>query len=633
VSKKKISRPARPPAKAPSDASRSGAKGPRPDPADDNSDVILSGAKDLPQDPTDPDERSFADAQDDNTSSADAQDDNGADAQDDSPVEYIVPEWDYNLSTVEAEPVSEADLKGLLKAWRRGRATKRISQVLQDGYVTVFSVVIIVAMVGGAVYRAQVNASTCATDTCTVGRTLLPWVMLFAAFALTLAVCRIFGPVVASAAEGFWLFDAPIRRARLLRGRYLGVLLSVAAGAAALGAILAALTGYPVRQIIEWAAALGLGAAGLTAFAALEQTFARTWLTKAVQWLFGAAAFAALVAITGVAANWFTVDLGALSTTIVVGVAAGGLACLLLFGGLALARLDEIHRARLVSGGNLITGMQGAAFAMDLGLMRDILVERDAMALGHVRPTLGFGRGLSALVGRELQRLWRYPKRLILLVVSLGVPYAVGALGLTTFNPFISAIVLLIAFVPLLGSLRVMTRTKGLARLFPFTNARLRYATAAVAALLAVLWAILATPAFYGLGGEVTTTPSMAAVRAFLTAAAGLLAAVRWTSGKPADYSTPMMQTGFGAMPPGLMFNLFKGLDVATVMTGPLLLGWSPWISAIIGLIVVYLLSGTFDMQEAQQMQAEMKKERERLKSGGGQSGGSKTVIRPPQRR
>ncbi|MDR1512649.1 MAG: DUF6297 family protein [Propionibacteriaceae bacterium] len=549
----------------------------------------------------------------------------------------MVPEWGHSLIDLEPDPVHEQDLTALLKAWRRGRATKRLSQVLQDGYVTIFSILVIVAMIGGAVFNAQATAQECGTPTCEIGRTLLPWVMLFASFALTLAVARVFGPVVASAAEGFWLMDAPIRRARLLRSRLVAVLLAVTFGAALLGAVLAALTGYPPGQIIEWAAALGLGAAGLTALSAFEQTFFRRWVVKLVQWVFGAAAFGALVIITGVAAGWFTLDLdAALSTDIVVGVAAGGVACLLLFGGLALTRLDEIHRARLVSGGNLISGMQGAAFALDLGLMRDILVERDAMEKGHVRPTLGFGRGLGALVGREVQRLYRYPKRLIILIVSLGVPYAVGALGLTRFNPFICALVLLVAFVPLLGSLRVMTRTKGLARMFPFANSRLRYATAAVAAGLALVWAALATPAFYGLGSnhDAETTASTAAVNAVLTAAAGLLAGVRWTAAKPADYSTPMLQTGFGAMPPGLMFNLLKGIDVVAVVTGPLLLGWSPWVSVVIVAIVVYLLSGSFDMSEAQQMQAEMKKERERLKSGGGPgASGSKTVIAPPKRR
>ena len=37
------------------------------------------------------------------------------------------------------------------------------------------------------------------------------------AVAVALAASRLFGPVLASAAEGFWLLDAPISRASLLR--------------------------------------------------------------------------------------------------------------------------------------------------------------------------------------------------------------------------------------------------------------------------------------------------------------------------------------------------------------------------------------------------------------------------------
>ncbi|MDR0417045.1 MAG: DUF6297 family protein, partial [Propionibacteriaceae bacterium] len=306
--------------------------------------------------------------------------------------DYEAPVWAHNLLTVEPEPVWEPDLKALTEAWRRGRATKSLGQVLADGYVTVFSVVIIVAMLGGAVWRVQADATDCATATCQTGRTLLPWVVLFGAFGLTLSVARLFGPVVASAPEGFWLLDAPIRRARLLRARLVAVLVGVAVGAALLGGLLAALTGYSLSEIGQWAAALGLGAAALTAFAALEQTRGRTWLAKVVQWLFGAAAFAALAVMTGVAAGWLELNLtSGLWTGVVVGVAVGGVVALAALGAWAMNRLDEIHRARLVSGGSLISGMQGAAFAMDLGLMRDILVERDALAVGHVRGTLGVG--------------------------------------------------------------------------------------------------------------------------------------------------------------------------------------------------------------------------------------------------
>ncbi|MDR0960223.1 MAG: DUF6297 family protein [Propionibacteriaceae bacterium] len=570
--------------------------------------------------------------------------DSGADE-----VEVTVPAWRHALIAIEPEQPDERELKDLIKAWRRGRATKRIGQMLQDGYVTVFAVLMIVAILGNSVYRAQGAAAGCDSTTCTVGRTLLPWVAIGASFCLTLLASRIFGPVVASAAEGFWLMDAPIRRGRFLWSRLIGALAAVGFGMALVGALLAALTGYPWIQILEWAAAMGLGTAGLTAIAAAEQTYGRTWIMKTLQWIFGVVAFLALFTITGVAAGWFDLEgVSGTSPRIVLTVAAAGVIVLVVFTTVALRRLGYIHRARLVAGGNLVTGMQGAAFAMDIGLMRDILVERDMLTLGHVKPTYGRGSGPKALTWREVQRLIRFPKRALIVVVSIVVPYAVMALGLAAFAPLISALVLLVGFVPMLGTLRVATRTRGLARMFPFSNPQIRWALTTVPAIFAVIWALATLPAFAGLGtteGFGSVPISRALAIAGVTAAGGLLAGIRWVTAKSADYSSPMLQTGFGAMPPSLLFNLFRGFDIAFLVTGPLLIGLSPTFSVIIAIICAFALSGRFGKDEMERAQAEAQKERDRMKSSGGSaspfsaaySAGKKStekkVVTPPKRR
>ena len=532
-----------------------------------------------------------------------------------APIE--IPKWEHSLISVTPEPVSERDLRNLVRDWRRGRATKSLRQVFADGYVTVFAIVIIVAMLGGGVWQAQGAAAACNTDTCRVGRTLLPWVAMSASFCLTAMASRIFGPVVASAAEGFWLMDAPIKRGRFLWKRLVGVVVVVGLIATLLGGLLAALTGYELDDIWRWAIAMGVGAAGLTALAAGEQTWGRTWFISIIQWLFGLAAVAVLFIVVSFAASWFGLTIPALAgTASVVWVAVGGGVLLLLGGFIAFSRLGMIHRARLVSGGSLVAGMQGAAFAMDFGLMRDILVERDSVRKGFVRPSKGQGVRINALVWREVQRLWRYPKRIILIVASVVVPYAVVALGLGTFTPFISSLILLIGFVPMLGSMRIMTRTKGLARTFPLSNPQIRRAMATVPAVFAGFWALATTPAF--LSGDTSGSLAQAFVTAALTAAAGLLAAIRWVTAKSANYSMPMMQTGFGAMPPGLMFNLFRGIDIVALITGPMLLHWSPWISGVIAVVVAIALSGSYSMEEMQAMQAQMDKEKARSGGGGG---------------
>ncbi|MCL2470986.1 MAG: DUF6297 family protein [Propionibacteriaceae bacterium] len=562
-------------------------------------------------------------------------------ADNSQPPAYDIPTWDHSLIDVTPEPVSERDLKNLIRDWRRGRATRSFFQVLGDGYVAVFAAVMVIAMLGGGVWQAQATAAGCNTNSCTVGRTLLPWVVMGAAFALTVTASRMFGPVVASAAEGFWLMDAPIRRGRLLWQRLVGVVIAVGVVAAVLGGLLAALTGYGINDIWRWAAAMAVGAAGLTALAAAEQTWGRTWLITTVQWLLGLAAVGVLFIIVSVAADWFGLQLDRIpGTSSVVWVAIGAGVVLMVAGIVALRRLGMIHRARLVSGGSLIAGMQGAAFAMDFALMRDILVERDSMRRGHVRPKRGHGVKSSALVWREIQRLWRYPKRLLLFVVSIVVPYAVAALGFHTFSPFISSLVLLIAFVPLLGSMRIMTRTKGLARTLPLSNPQIRQAMATVPAILAVIWALATTAAFWGINTDTHFTSLTGAfMRALLTAVAGLLAGVRWISAKSANYSMPMMQTGFGALPPGLMFNLIRGIDIVVLITGPMLLSWSLWIPTILAVIVAIALSGFYSMEEMQAQQEQMKKDREKSQGSGpgagttgglsGLLGGSRPAAQP----
>ena len=76
------------------------------------------------------------------------------------------------------------------------------------------------------VIRAQRVVSECSSESCLSARTVLPWAALALSVALALAVSRLFGPVLASAAEGFWLLDTPVRRARLLGPRLVAALVA-----------------------------------------------------------------------------------------------------------------------------------------------------------------------------------------------------------------------------------------------------------------------------------------------------------------------------------------------------------------------------------------------------------------------
>ncbi|AQP43845.1 DUF6297 family protein [Tessaracoccus flavus] len=505
--------------------------------------------------------------------------------------------------------VDEKQLKLLMRDWRRGRADRNLWQALSDAYIMVFALLMIGAMIISSVVRAQQVVAVCETDGCLAARGLLPWAAVAGILASTLILARMFGPIVASTAEGFWLMDGPTDRRRLLAGRLVAAVALALVLGALLGALIAALTGSPLTHVGIWSLAGGLGSAGLIAFAAAEQGADRRWLVGLVQWVIGAAAIGTMVILVGGAAGWF--DLGAaaqLSVELAYIVAGVGLLLIVGAGIIAFLRLGRIRRQRLTSGGSLLSGLQGAAFALEFALIRDILVEAKSKERGHVRPTRGSGSGMRALVMRDVQRLWRQPLPLLILAATVIVPYAIQALGLAALNPPISALVLMAALIPFMNSLRVLTRTRGLQRCFPFDPAQVKQAAMVVPALLAAAWAGAAFPAFLGVGGGVVVDPVAAGSAALVTGLAGFLAAVRWVSAKPADYSGPIVATGLGAMPPGLMFSLLRGIDMVALVTLPIVLGWPVWVSLLIGLIAFYFLRSGLDREELMAQQEEQKR-------------------------
>lgn len=266
----------------------------------------------------------------------------------------------------EVGQADEQQLKLLMRDWRKGRADRNILQALQDAYIMVFGVVIIGAMLVSSIIRAQQSVSGCETDQCLAARGLLPWAAVAAVLSFALVISRLFGPVVASSAEGFWLMDAPIDRAKLLRGRLLSALGVAALAGALFGALVAALTGSSLTEIGIWALASGLGAFGLTAFAAAEQGAERTWITRTLQIIVGIVTFGILGLLIAIAAGWLPVEpLQVISIDFAYLVGGAGLIIGLISLIIAWRRVRNIRRQRLTSGGSLLSGLQGAAFAMD----------------------------------------------------------------------------------------------------------------------------------------------------------------------------------------------------------------------------------------------------------------------------
>lgn len=542
-----------------------------------------------------------------------------------------------DVEDFEVGVADERQLRLLIKDWRKGRATQTIWGMITDGYVMVFSLVVIVAMLISGLRNVQQSAAGCTDATCVTSRHMLPWFVLAACVLCCLALARLFGPVIASAAEGFWLLDAPLRRSILLRSRlYFVVGLAFVAGGV-LTALLLMPTGLAIDAIVIWAGGVGAVCAAAISFSALTQAYEKYRIHKLIQGVVALICFGLLIVMVGIRLGWWTynTDPELISThgriVLIVGVIA-------LIAGLALAArsLHSLRRARLVSGGDLLSGMQGAAFALDFGLMRDIVVERRWYAKGFVKPARGGGVGRNPLVWRDLRRLKRSPLRLTILVATAVLPYALLSMGAGNFTWPVTAIVLMFAMIPLFDSLRVLSRTKGLARCLPLSTADITSSLTILPLLVTAIWAILASPALIVISREGLDPQILfdSIVCAIITGIAAVIGAIRWVTAKSADYNKPMVATGFGALPPGLAFNMVRGFDVIALITLPILLGWNYWISIVIAMICYLVLrSGGIDSEEMMERNKEAREELERMRSGKGSRSKEKIVYERSRRR
>lgn len=229
--------------------------------------------------------------------------------------------------------------------------------------------------------------------------------------------------------------------------------------------------------------------------------------------------------------------------------------------------------------------------------------------------------GRAALIWREVERLLRNPRGVVVLLVSAVVPYALLSLGLGNLTPAVSAIVLMFVMVPFFDSLRVLSRTRGLARAFPMSTSQLNGSLTVVPAVLALLWAIAAGPAFV-----LISDPRRARQRPDEGSDHGGGRVHRGDAlgdGQVGRLRPRWWPPASVPLPPGLMFNLVRGFDVIALITLPVLFGWSPMISIVIAIICYMVLrSGGINTQDLMEQNEEAQRQAlAAAKKGGGVSG------------
>ena len=106
------------------------------------------------------------------------------------------------------------EVRAEIRDWRRGRAELRWGEVLSDGYIAIFCVVMIGAMGGNVVLTLRRLADDTCAGSCTEVRSAMPWLVALAVALLALGLARLLGPVFSPPAANAWLLSTPRRPGR-----------------------------------------------------------------------------------------------------------------------------------------------------------------------------------------------------------------------------------------------------------------------------------------------------------------------------------------------------------------------------------------------------------------------------------
>lgn len=471
------------------------------------------------------------------------------------------------------------DLRGDIRHWRRGRADVRLRDALSDAYIALFAT----AMFGSAIVNVvvsvrRVSGEACTARGCLEARTMLPWLTAVAGVVLVLGVARLFGPVFVSPAVGSWLLTTPVDRRSILRPRLVGTALVGAVVSGLLAAGASTLGGFSVPALLAFTGSASLLAIAVICGAALSQAVGGL-AARVLLWVLAAAIWGGLLVLAlragPVAAP---PDLG---PGWVVGLVAGLIASVALLV-VALLRLDRLGRRHVAPGGSLAPGISGALATLDLALAYDVLLGHRWRGHHAVRSRRGGPAGPAVLVWADLTRIRRSPQVVVLLLAAVVVPYAAEAAGAGRVVVLVGTLAGFLVCLPLLAGLRVVTRTTALARAMPFPEQTTRLATLVVPATGMAVFGLGTTVALHGALGA---TWLQAVGFALTVGLASLAAAVRWVTGRPPDYTKPLVSTPAGGIPTNLYASAVRGFDVLLLATAPLLI-WPTPNGAVVSLLV-----------------------------------------------
>ncbi|MEP6814205.1 MAG: DUF6297 family protein [Marmoricola sp.] len=476
------------------------------------------------------------------------------------------------------------DLRGEIRHWRRGHANTKLLDVLSDAYIAAFATLMFGSMASNVVLNVRrVSTRLCTSTGCQEARSLLPWLAGLGAVLLVLSVARLFGPVFASPAVGTWLLPTPVDRSAVLRPRLLWTVLIAVVGTALVATAAASLGGFGTPELLAFTGSAATLTVVVVALAALSQSRGGlgaqllTMLLGLVLWVGLLLLAVAAVPLTGtpnLPTGWL----------VGIGVAVLLAAALLTR---SLADIGRLRRVEVARGGELAPGLSGALATLDLALVYDVLLAHRWAGRGAVRPRRGGPGGPAALVGYDLVRLTRSPQILVVLLGAVVVPYAAQTAGAGRVVMLIAAVTGFLGGLRLLSAMRVVSRTPSLVRAMPFPVSSTRMATLVVPASCLLVFGLASVPALHSAVGRPW---SEAVLLGIAVGASSLAAGTRWVTGRPPDYTRPLVSTPAGGVPTNLYGSIVRGIDVLLLTTAPLLISPTTTGTAIsIGLSFVVL--------------------------------------------
>lgn len=469
-----------------------------------------------------------------------------------------------------------------IREWRRGRAELNYWEVFSDVYIAFFAVLMVGSMAGNVVLNLRRLADETCLGTCSQVRLIGPVLCALSVAALALGAARLLGPVFSSPAANAWLLSTPVDRGGLLLPGWLRTVALTIGGSLAALLPPALLGGFDPVKAGLFLLAGGAASLACVALAALSQLHGHsaarwlTWLVSGSLWML--LALAATDRLGGLPATDFPVGPGL------------AVACLLVAGFLTWrvsTSLPTMSRRILGHTEHLSPSLSGALSSLDLGLMYDVLLARRWGKQAHVTSHTGGPRGWLALVHRDLRRAARAPQPYVVLAGMTLIPYAAAAAN--AGRPVVLATTLagFVAGPALFAGLRVVVRTRGLARMLPLSDPKLRGAHVVVPSTALIVFSVATSGALLPV-----MPPSEALLVALACGLSAVAASLRWVAAQPADYARPMVSTPAGPVPPGVVGSVLRGFDVWAVTALPLTFaGWGLSVSvAISSIVIAYVL-------------------------------------------